>query len=63
MSSGRSSGALALPMTSRIAIRRPSVSVVSKPAPSGGAFTTYGFTFQYSALSHRAGPVLAAAWR
>ena len=39
MSSGRSSGALALPMTSRMAMRSPSVSVVSKPAPSGGDFT------------------------
>ena len=40
MLSGRSSGWLALPMTSRMAMRRPSVSVVSKPAPSGGGFTT-----------------------
>jgi hypothetical protein len=37
----RSSGALALPMTSRIAMRKPSVKVVSKPASSGAAFTTY----------------------
>ena len=34
-SSGRSSGWLALPITSRMAMRRPSVSVVSKPAPFG----------------------------
>ena len=55
MFSGRSSGALALPMTSRIAMRKPSVSVVSKPAPCGGAFTTYGFTFQYSAWCNAPG--------
>ena len=37
MLSGRSSGRLASPITSRMAMRSPSVSVVSKPAPSGGA--------------------------
>ncbi len=55
MSSGRSSGAAALPTTARMAIRKPSVNDVSKPAPSGGAFTTYGLTFQYSALSKAPG--------
>ena len=49
MSSGRSSGALAFPMTSRMAIRSPSVNVVSNPAPMSGGATTSGFTPQYSA--------------
>ena len=55
MFSGRVSGALALPITSRIAMRNPSVSEVSNPAPCGGGWTTSGFTFQYSALPSDAG--------
>ena len=35
-----SSGALAFPITLRTAMRSPSVKLVSKPAPSGGNFTT-----------------------
>lgn len=50
MFSGRISGALALPITSRMAMRNPSVSEVSKPAPPGAGCTINGFTFQYSAL-------------
>ena len=47
--------ALALPMTSRMAMRSPSVRVVSNPAPTGGGATMNGFTSQYSAWCKVAG--------
>ena len=50
MFSGRESGALAFPITSRIAIRRPLVSDVSNPAPSGDGWTISGIYIPISAF-------------